>query len=184
MVPAAQAVAAAVRPDRVVIKCVEGGQVGEQVAGEPGEGLRLAQHAHRQFEVVAAPASFHGATGRGQTLAEQARPAGLFKDLPPKRRQERFKAPVANEGRDPVWEAGEQRFIVDGPFLKGDVALPGVERNDRPAEEAWRLTVGGGQVQHRRFGGVVVHDEVERRGAVAAGKLAKGEILDPDSRVE
>src|SRR5437870_5293918 len=93
MMAAADTVTSAVIVNAGVVGRMEPRQIGKQMTGEPGEGLRLTNEAHRCFQVMASPGPFQPAPRGGETLTERTRVLSLPHDFLPKRRQKRFKVP-------------------------------------------------------------------------------------------
>ncbi len=72
---------------------------------------------------------------------------------------------------------------MNQPFLVGDLSVPAIEGKldqSRPGIQAG-AAFPGRQAQHGRFGNVIIHDQVERRGPVTASQAVESEIFDPDA---
>src|SRR5262249_41344674 len=95
VIGAADAVALAVLDERFVVCLMKPRQIGDDVAGEPGERLGAARATHRQLEIVAAPQTFDVSPRRHEPLAQEQRALPLFKSMFPERGQQRLPRPRA-----------------------------------------------------------------------------------------
>src|SRR5262249_5547121 len=150
----------------------------QQMASEPVELIGLAQSAHRQLEVMAAPRRLLPVPCHGESVTETR---GIASRVDSERPETCRQRPHAQRGRcrsQPRAETGKYRCIGASIFLERDLAVPAVQRQMHYARLGW---AAGWHAHGRAFDRIVVHYQVQRYATMTLGKPIRREILDPNA---
>ena len=164
MVFAANSVRQTVFRERLVVDLHVTGQVGQQVAHEPGEAVCLADAAQGNLEIGSGPRMPRSRDGRARTAAPSA--GGLAapgERLWPEVIEHLSRHGIAHELACAVGECGEEILFLDAQILVRNLAAPAVEIDLSRANQA---VFDSRNANRRRFGKVVVDDQVEREAVV------------------